>query len=131
MEIMELATKLGQAVKADPRIAKLNEAKEAYDKDSSLQMLIFEYNTQQTALAEEYKKNPIDKKVIEAIEGRLNEIVNEVNASPVYAAASEAQEEVNKLMSEIYAEIEFQITGEHPCTHDCHSCGSDCGHHHH
>ena len=61
MEIMELATKLGQAVKADPRIAKLNEAKEAYDKDSSLQMLIFEYNTQQTALAEEYKKNPIDK----------------------------------------------------------------------
>ncbi|MGM9646397.1 MAG: YlbF family regulator [Eubacteriales bacterium] len=130
MEIMELATKLGQAVKADPRIAKMNEAKEAYDKDTALQMLVFEYNTQQTALAEEYKKNPIDKKVIEAIEGRLNEIVNEVSANPVYVAASEAQEEVNKLMSEIYAEIEFQITGERPCTHDCHSCGSDCGHHH-
>lgn len=131
MEIMELASMLGQAIKADERIAKMNEAKAAYDKDSALQGLILEYNTQQTALAEEYKKSPVDKAVIEAIENRLNDIVSAVGINPVFIAASKAQEDVNKLMSDVYGEIEFQITGERPCTHDCHSCGSDCEHHHH
>lgn len=128
---MELATLLGQAVKADERITKMNEAKEAYEKDEKLQGLILEYNTQQIALAEEYKKNPPDKAVIEAIEGRLDAIVGEVTSNEVFMNFGRAQEEVNKLMNEINAEIEFQITGQRPCAHDCHSCGGDCGHHHH
>ena len=130
MEIMELATLLGQAVKADERITKMNEAKEAYEKDEKLQGLMLEYNTQQIALAEEYKKEQPDKGVIEAIEGRLDARVGEVTSNEVFLALGRAQEEVNKLMNEINAEIEFQVTGERPCAHDCHSCGGDCGHHH-
>ncbi|MBQ7353322.1 MAG: YlbF family regulator [Clostridia bacterium] len=131
MEIMELAAKLGQAIKADERIAKMNEAKEAYEKDEKIQALMLEYNTQQIALAEEYKKEPVDEKIIDAIGNRLDEIVAEVTAMPVFVQINEAQEAVNALMNEVNAEIEFNITGERPCTHDCHSCGSDCGHHHH
>jgi cell fate (sporulation/competence/biofilm development) regulator YlbF (YheA/YmcA/DUF963 family) len=131
MEIMELAAQLGQAIKADERIAKMNEAREAYEKDEDIQKLMLEYNTQQIALAEEYKKDPVDENIVGAIENRLNEIVAAVTTNPVFMQANEAQEAVNKLMNEVNAEIEFQITGQRPCSHDCSSCGSDCGHHHH
>ena len=131
MEIMELAAQLGQAIKADARIAKMEEAKVAYEKDEDIQKLMLEYNAQQIALAEEYKKEPVDQKIIEAIENRLDEIVSAVTSNPVFAQVNEAQEAVNKLMAEVNGEIEFQITGQRPCSHDCHSCGSDCGHHHH
>ena len=70
-------------------------------------------------------------KIIEAIEHRLDEIVSQVTSNPIFVKANEANEAVNKLMQEVNAEIEFQITGQRPCTHDCSSCGSDCGHHHH
>ena len=56
MTIMELAAELGKEIKADERITKMNEAREAYEKDEDLQKLMLEYNVQQTALAEEYKK---------------------------------------------------------------------------
>ena len=131
MEIMEIAAQLGQAIKADERIAKMNEAREAYEKDEDIQKLMLEYNAQQIAMAEEYKKDPVDEKIIEAIEHRLDEIVGLVTSNPVFAQVNAAQEAVNKLMNEVNAEIEFQITGQRPCSHDCHSCGSDCGHHHH
>ena len=131
MEIMELAAQLGQAIKADERIAKMNEARVAYEKYEEIQKLMLEYNAQQIAMAEEYKKDPVDQQIIEAIEHRLDEIVSAVTSSPVFVMVNEAQEAVNKLMSEVNSEIEFQITGQRPCTHDCSSCGSDCGHHHH
>ena len=131
MEIMELAKQLGQAIKADERVAKMNEAQEAYNKDEKIQSLMLEFNTQQIALQEEYKKPELDQKLIEAIEGRLNELVEQITSSPVYLSAVEAQNAMTKLMEEVNGEIEFQITGQRPCSHDCSSCGSDCGHHHH
>ncbi len=131
MEIMELAAQLGQAIKADERIAKMDEARVAYEKDEDIQKLMLEYNTQQIALAEEYKKENVDQKIIEAIEKRLDEIVSQVTANPIFMQVNEAQEAVNKLMNEVNAEIEFQITGQRPCSHDCHSCGGSCGHDHH
>lgn len=130
MEIMELAAQLGQAIKADPRIAQMEEAKVAYEKDEKIQQLMLEYNTQQIALAEEYKRETVDQKIIEAIENRLNEIVEAVTTSETFLKINAAQEAVNALMNEVNGEIEFQITGQRPCTHDCSSCGSDCGHHH-
>lgn len=131
MEIMELATQLGQAIKADERAVGMTAAMEAYNNDEALQGLMLEFNVQQTALQEEYKKPEIDKAIIESIENRMNELVAQITSSDVYVAAAEAQKAMDALMGEVYAEIEFQITGRRPCSHDCSSCGSDCGHHHH
>ena len=130
MTIMELAAELGKAIKADERITKMNEAREAYEKDEDLQKLMLEYNVQQTALAEEYKKETVDPAIIESIEARLDAIVKKVTEKDVFVALNEANEAVNALMQAVNGEIEFNITGQRPCTHDCHSCGSDCGHHH-
>ena len=132
MEIMELAAKLGQAIKADERIAKMNEAREAYEKDEKIGELMVEYAAQQNALAEAYKLDPVDSAVVSAIEGRLQAIVNEVTNNPAFIALNAAQEEVNKLMQEVNEEIEYQITGQRPsCTHDCSTCGGGgCSHNH-
>ena len=129
-KIMELAAQLGQVIKEDERIAKMNEAREAYEKDEKIQGLMMEYAAQQNALAEAYKLDANDINVISAIEGRLQAIVAEVTASDVFVNLNKAQEEVSKLMEEVNGEIEYQITGHRPCSHDCSSCGSDCGHHH-
>ena len=131
MEIMELAAKLGQAIKADSRIAKMNDAREAYEKDEKIGELMTEYAAQQNALADAYKIDPVDSAVVAAIEGRLQAIVTEVTTNASFIALNEAQEEVNKLMQEVNEEIEFQITGQRPsCTHDCSTCGSSCSHNH-
>ena len=131
MEIMELAAKLGQAIKADERIVNMNVAKEAYEKDEKIQSLMMEYQAQQTALAEAYKLDATDTAVISAIEGRLQAIVAEVTGSEVFVNLNKAQEEVNALMQEVNEEIEFQITGVRPsCTHDCSTCGGGCSHNH-
>ena len=128
---MELAAKLGQAIKADERIAKMNEAREAYEKDEKIGELMVEYAAQQNALAEAYKLDPVDTAVVSAIEGRLQAIVNEVTNNPAFIALNAAQEEVNKLMQEVNEEIEYQITGQRPsCTHDCSTCGGGCSHNH-
>lgn len=131
MEIMEIVKELGSAVKADARFTKMNEAIAAYNKDEELQKLVLEYNVQQTALGEEYKKENVDQAVIEAIEERLNALIEAITTSKIYVEAAEAQQAFDALMNEVYTELQFQITGQRPCTHDCSSCGSDCGHHHH
>ena len=63
MEIMELAAQLGQAIKADARVAKMEEAKAAYEKDEDIQKLMLEYNAQQIAMAEEYKRKLLTKRL--------------------------------------------------------------------
>ena len=42
MEIMEIAAQLGQAIKADERITKMNEARVAYEKDEDIEKLMLE-----------------------------------------------------------------------------------------
>lgn len=130
MEIMELAAELGKMIKNDARVTRMNEAAAAYEANEALQAKIAEYNAQTAAMTEEYKKADKDGAVIESIEQRINELYDEITSDPTLVAYNETSEAVNALMNEVNGEITFQITGERPCTHDCSTCGSDCGHHH-
>ena len=131
MEVMELAAKLGQEIKKDPRVVALGEAEKAYTEDRKLQTLMVEYNAQSTALTEEYKKPEKDAEFIKRIETRINELYHEITENPVMLEYQAAQEVVNEFMNEVNAEITYQITGQRPCSHDCSSCGGSCGHDHH
>ena len=130
-KVMELAIALGQAIKEDERIKKMEAAKVAFDTDKEIQSLMLEYNTQRVALGEEYKKETQDKEFIDVINKRIEELYNSIITNEIFVAYNATQDEVNKFMNEVNGEITFQITGERPCTHDCSSCHSDCGHHHH
>ncbi len=125
MEIMELAAKLGQALKEDDRLKKLEEARIAYESNAELQKNMVEYEVQQKALQNEYAKEERDMIFVEAIQKRMNELYDAVMKDPTFAALNEAQTAVNDLMNAVNNTITYNITGKEPssCTHDCSSCG--------
>ena len=132
MSIKENAAALGEIIKQDPTTQAYFEASEAYKNDAELKKLIFEYNVQQTALGEEYKKAERDQSVIDAIEARASELYKGITESPVYIAFTKAQNDMNDLINMVNSEITMAIFGrvESECTHDCSSCHSNCGHNH-
>ena len=58
-----------------------------------------------------------------ALRARIEELTREVSKNPIYIAFANAQQNMNKLMADVNAEIKFCITGERDnCTHDCSAC---------
>ena len=121
---------LGEEIKKDERIIRLETARKAYEADTKIGELMVEYNVQQTALREEYAKPDKDNDAIGAIQTRIEEIYNDITTNSNFVALNDAQEEVNRFMNEVNSEITYHITGERPCTHDCSSCGAECSHNH-
>lgn len=125
-EILKACAELAKHIGDDDRMKKLDEAKAAYENDSEIKRLMAEYNVQQIALAEEYKKETKDNDFIAVINKRIGELYELISANAVMTAYMEAQEEVNLLMNEVNSEIQFFLTGERPCSHDCSTCASKC-----
>lgn len=121
---------LGELIKADARTVALKAAADKYNASGELNRLITEYNVQQTALSNEYAKDERDEAVIKNIETRLNELYDEVTANAEYTDYINAKDEYDALYNEILAELEFAVTGNRPCAHDCSSCGGGCHHDH-
>ena len=126
--IFELAANLGDALKADERLVRLENAKKAYDANPELQKAMVEYDVQQKAMQTEVTRPEQDSALIDAIQQRIETLYHEIVDHPVYAELNAAQAEVNVLMNEVNATITFHITGEKPssCTHDCSTCGGGC-----
>ena len=127
-DIFELAGKLGDALKADERLVRLEKAKNAYTTDPSLQAAMIEYDVQQTALQTEVTRPEQDTMLLDTIQARIEALYRESIEHPVYRELNEAQEAVNALMNEVNGTITFHITGEKPssCTHNCSTCGGGC-----
>ncbi len=125
-EILKACAELARVIGEDDRIRKLDEAKAAYETDAEIKNLMAEYNVQQIALAEEYKKETHDQEFIAIINKRIGELYTIISENPVMRAYMEANDEVNALMNEVNSEIQFFLTGERACSHDCSSCSSNC-----
>ena len=125
MEIFELATELGKALKADERLVKLEEAKKAYEENKNLQRNLVEFEVQQKALQQEIAKPERDTVFIEVIQKRIDELYKMITEDADFVALNDAQAVVNELMNSVNTTITFNITGEMPssCTHDCSTCG--------
>ena len=125
-ELFDLAAKLGQELKSDARLIALEQAKQNYAKDASLQAALAEYDVQQTALQNEVAKGEErDLHLMDAIQHRVDELYRMICANEAFLELNRAQEEVNALMSRVNAVITQEITGEEPgdsCTHDCRTC---------
>jgi len=129
-EMKELVAALGALVKADPRHAAIQASIEEYERSEDLNGLIAEYNTQQNLLADAFAKtkegDEASEDVRDAIQLRIDQLYDEITGHPVYTAYVEAKNAFDALTNEIYAELQFVITGKRPCSHDCSSCGGDC-----
>ena len=124
-KIIELAHALGNEIAKSEEIANLERTKAAFDSDEALTAKMGEYEAERRLLGEEFSKNTdeADQKAIADLRARIEELTREISSNPVYIAFAEAQNAMNRLMSEVNAEIKFCITGERDdCTHDCSTC---------
>ena len=124
-KIIELAHQLGMEIAESNEIKNLNDTKNAFDSDAELQALMSEYEADRVLLGQEFAKNndEIDEKAIADLRARIEELTREISKNPIYIAFANAQQDMNKLMADVNAEIKFCITGERDnCTHDCSTC---------
>ena len=130
-EMKELIAKLGELVKADARHRAIQEAIEEYERSEELNAKIAEYNAQQNILADAYSRGEeISDELRDTVQERIDALYNEITGHPVYVAYVGAKEGFDELTNEIFAELQFVITGSRPCSHNCSSCHSDCNHSH-
>ena len=129
MEILDMATALGEAIKKDPRTIRFERAKNAYDADEKLGAAVKEYNVQKMALGEHLKSDNPDEATTDAIQRRIEEIYNEIIASPIMAEYSASEKELNDFLNLVNMTISCAISGEEiGCTEEkCKTCGK-CGH---
>ncbi len=122
--VFEMAMVLGKALKKDPRMVRMDAAKEAYEKDPELMTLMSEYEVQQKAAENVATGEDFDPQMIQLIQDRIDELYKQITEHPTYQELAEAQEAVNALMEAVNNTITFAITGEVPsnCTHDCSTC---------
>lgn len=123
--IIELAHMLGMEIAKSEEIINLEKAKAAFESDAALQALMSEYETERKLLGEEFSKgtDEIDQIAVANLRARIEELTGIISANDVYKAFAEAQQQLNKLMADVNAEIKFCITGERDnCTHDCSTC---------
>ena len=129
MEIFELAAALGDALKKDEKLVRLDLAKKAYEENGDLQKKMVEYEVQQKALQVEITRDERDTLFIDTIQKRIDVLYREIMEHPVFMELNEAQSDVNELMNAVNNTITYHITGEQPsCTHNCATCGGGCAH---
>ena len=116
--IMKAAHVLGDLIKNDPVTDALNHSMEDYERSEELMALIGEYNAQQ-----EHLMTAAEDDIREKITARAEELYNTITTHPVYVAYMKAKHEFDMLYNEVMGEVQFGITGERPCSHDCSSCG--------
>ncbi len=122
MGIFELAANLGQAIREDERMIRMEKAKAAYDSSEKIGNLMMEYGIQQQALTTMGDNEEIDTAALTRIQDRINEIYAEITTDPVFIELDEAQTAINELMESVNNTIMFNATGTTPCSHDCSSC---------
>ena len=123
-EMKALVCSLGALVKADPRNEAIRAAIDDYERSEELNALIAEYNGQQTLLTEAYAGgNDPGELFKEAVQARIDALYDEITTHPVYAAYMAAKADFDALTNGIMAELQYAITGQRPCTHDCATCG--------
>ena len=124
MDIFEMATALGDALKQDEKLVVLEAARKNYESDRQLQTLVIEYEVQQRAMQKEAVDPDCDTHMIDMIQSRINELYEAITQNETYLALEKAQDEVNALMNKVNGIITARITGQEPgCTHNCATCG--------
>ena len=122
MSIYALAAQLGQAIKEDERMIRMEKAKAAYESSEKIGNLMMGYGIQQEALTTMGDGEEIDTDAVTRIQDRIDEIYAEITTDPIFRELDEAQTAVNELMETVNNTIMFNATGKTPCSHDCSSC---------
>ena len=125
-EMKDAVKVLADLILADKRYQESTAAAEKYNNDAEVIRMITEYNVHQTALTEEYAKETIEEELVRSIQKRIDTLYEQITTSDSYQNFVRAKEESDALVQAVTEELEFDLTGRRPCTHNCASCHADC-----
>ena len=125
-EILEAVRSLAALVRADKRYEAYMASEPEYEKDAEITRMGTEYNVHQAALSEQFAQKERDEDMIRAIQGRINELYEQITARASYQDYIRAKDESDAFVQMVNAELEAAVTGRAACTHDCASCQAAC-----
>ncbi len=125
-EMKDAVKILAELIRADKRYQASTAAAEKYNNDGEMIRMITEFNVHQTALTEEYAKETLEEELIRSIQKRIDALYEQITTSESYQNYVRAKEESDALVKAVTDELEYELTGRRPCTHNCASCHADC-----
>ena len=128
MNVIDKARELGQLIQADERYAAYCRAKEANDKDESLQQLINEFQTKRVELNMEMSKDDRSAERLTALDDEIKSLYGTIMANENMAAYNEAKNAMDHMLSQINMVITGSANGENPmtCPTEQSSCSGSC-----
>jgi len=132
MNVIEKVRELGKELQADERYIKYHEAKKLNDNDTELQKLIGEFNLKRVSLNSEMSKTEKNQDRLNELNDEIKSLYANIMANENMAAFTDANTQMDKLLSEINMVITLSANGEDPqtcpteqssCSGGCDSCG--------
>ena len=134
MDAITAARELGKAIQNDERYKGYVAAKEANDKDESLQQLIGEFNLKRENLRIQMEKpeSEQDSEKLQKLNKELQQCYEKVMGNPNMANFAVMKGALDQLLQEVQGIITLCCEGEDPdtcqarpvgCTSDCSTCG--------
>ncbi len=129
-DLIGMAHALGSAIQNSEEFRNYEELRAKQDMDSELQMYVGEYNLKRMALMNEMQKeeDQQDEATVRRLREEMNAAYVTVSENPLMKDFLSAKETAEKMVSDVYAVLNFYITGEESggCdgTHceGCHGC---------
>lgn len=130
MDAIKAARELGKAIQADPRYIDYVNAKEANDKDESLQNLIGEFNLKRQSIQYEMNKPDGEKDAdrIAKLNTEMQEAYGKVMGNVNMANFVIVKNALDKLLEDVNMIISMCCEGEDPdtCEPTAHACSGSC-----
>ena len=123
MTIIEKTRELGELIQNSEEMKALKKAEAMQAEDENAKTLFLEFNMHRMNLDRNVQEGKITEE--EAVEKDKKAFEEMLEKSETIKAYVEAQENLGKVINEIYGILNYYITGQTPggCTHDCSSCG--------
>ncbi len=132
--IIEKARELGLAISESPEFVSMLEARRIVDGDPLISGMIGQYSDMQKNITEMLEASDIDAQAIRSMTAQMEEIQGTLLSTPAFVKAMETQNDFQRLMGRVNAEIGACIGAPAPpeeaesgCSGCCSAC-SGCKH---
>ncbi len=137
MNVIDKARELGAMIQQDERYSAYYAAKEANDKDDTLQNMISEFNMKRMQLNSEMSKAEKNDEKLKRLDEEIKSLYGEIMANPNMESYTKAKNAMDSLLNQINMVITYSANGEDPmtcpteepsvgCGGSCATCGG-CG----
>ena len=120
-EIIEKTRELGELIRNSDEMKKLKEAEANQAQDENAKTLMMEFNMNRMNLGRDLQSGKLTEE--EAIKKNNEAFENMVAKSDAIREYVEAKKELDRIVTEVNEILNFYITGQSGCSHDCSSCG--------